>query len=128
MRPKLVVMIVVDQMRGDYVDKFRGQWTGGLKRMVEEGAWFREAAYPYSATETCMAAVYGAEDLSGAVSAGSQIRTALTLNYFPGRSDGLFTVPRPYWLVSGCPTAKRGGSARVTALFTITTSMCPCLC
>ena len=28
-RPKLVVMIVVDQMRGDYVDKFRGQWTGG---------------------------------------------------------------------------------------------------
>ncbi len=51
--PKLVVMIVVDQMRGDYVDKFRGQWTGGLKRMVEEGAWFREAAYPYAATETC---------------------------------------------------------------------------
>ncbi|HYW67151.1 MAG TPA: alkaline phosphatase family protein, partial [Candidatus Dormibacteraeota bacterium] len=50
--PKLVVMIVVDQMRGDYVDKFRGQWTGGLKRLVEEGAWFREAAYPYAATET----------------------------------------------------------------------------
>jgi len=39
-------MIVVDQMRGDYVDKFRGQWTGGLKRLVEEGAWFRDAAYP----------------------------------------------------------------------------------
>jgi len=51
--PKLVVMIVVDQMRGDYVDKFRGQWTGGLKRLVEEGAWFHEAAYPYAATETC---------------------------------------------------------------------------
>jgi len=55
-------MIVVDQMRGDYVDKFRGQWTGGLKRMVEEGAWFREAAYPYAPTETCVAAVYRAED------------------------------------------------------------------
>ncbi|MGB2676599.1 MAG: alkaline phosphatase family protein [Candidatus Acidiferrum sp.] len=53
-RPKLVVMIVVDQMRGDYVDKLRGQWTGGLKRLVEEGAWFREAAYPYAATETCV--------------------------------------------------------------------------
>ncbi|MFI5097171.1 MAG: alkaline phosphatase family protein [Candidatus Acidiferrales bacterium] len=52
--PKLVVMIVVDQMRGDYVDKFRGQWTGGLKRLLEEGAWFREAAYPYAATETCV--------------------------------------------------------------------------
>ncbi len=53
-RPKLVVMLVVDQMRGDYVDKFKGQWTGGLKRLVEEGAWFRDAAYPYAATETCV--------------------------------------------------------------------------
>ena len=52
--PKLVVMIVVDQMRADYVDKFRGQWTDGLKRLVEQGAWFREAAYPYAATETCV--------------------------------------------------------------------------
>src|SRR6516225_3210138 len=53
-RPKLVVMLVVDQMRADYVDKFQGQWTGGLKRLVEEGAWFRDAAYPYAATETCV--------------------------------------------------------------------------
>jgi predicted AlkP superfamily pyrophosphatase or phosphodiesterase len=53
-RPKLVVLLVVDQMRGDYVDKFREQWTGGLKRLVEEGAWFRDAAYPYAATETCV--------------------------------------------------------------------------
>src|SRR6266852_5405335 len=52
-RPKLVVLLIVDQMRADYVDKFRGQWTGGLKRLVEEGAWFRDAAYPYAATETC---------------------------------------------------------------------------
>jgi predicted AlkP superfamily pyrophosphatase or phosphodiesterase len=52
-RPKLIVMLVVDQMRGDYVDKFQGQWTGGLKRLVSEGAWFRTAAYPYAATETC---------------------------------------------------------------------------
>jgi predicted AlkP superfamily pyrophosphatase or phosphodiesterase len=53
-RPKLVVMIVVDQMRGDYVDKFLGQWSGGLRRLVREGAWFRDAAYPYAATETCV--------------------------------------------------------------------------
>jgi predicted AlkP superfamily pyrophosphatase or phosphodiesterase len=53
-RPKLVVVIVVDQMRADYVDKFLGQWSGGLKRLVNEGAWFRTAAYPYAATETCV--------------------------------------------------------------------------
>jgi len=53
-RPKLVVLIVVDQMRGDYVDRFRHQWSAGLKRLVDEGAWFHEAAYPYAATETCV--------------------------------------------------------------------------
>ena len=53
-RPKLVVVIVVDQMRADYIEKFRGQWTSGLKRLVEQAAWFREAAYPYAATETCV--------------------------------------------------------------------------
>ena len=53
-KPRLVVMIVVDQFRADYVEKFRGQWSGGLKRLVDEGAWFRAAAYPYAATETCV--------------------------------------------------------------------------
>jgi predicted AlkP superfamily pyrophosphatase or phosphodiesterase len=53
-KPKLVVILVVDQMRGDYVDKFQQQWTGGLKRLVDEGAWFHEAAYNYAATETCV--------------------------------------------------------------------------
>ena len=28
-------------------------WTGGLKRMVTQGAWFRRAAYPYLTTVTC---------------------------------------------------------------------------
>jgi len=53
-RPTLVVVIVVDQMRADYVDKFRNQWSGGLKRLVDEGAWFRSAAYPYATTQTCV--------------------------------------------------------------------------
>ena len=53
-RPKLVVVLVVDQMRADYVDKFRQQWTRGLRRLVERGAWFRQAAYPYLNTHTCV--------------------------------------------------------------------------
>lgn len=52
-RPKLVVLLSVDQMRGDYIDKFRHQWTKGLHRMVTEGAWFRDANYPYFTTVTC---------------------------------------------------------------------------
>jgi len=51
--PKLVVVLVVDQMRADYVERFKGDWTGGLKRLVTEGAWFTRAAYPYLLTITC---------------------------------------------------------------------------
>jgi predicted AlkP superfamily pyrophosphatase or phosphodiesterase len=50
---KLAVLIVVDQMRADYVNRFRADWSGGLKRMVADGAWFSRAAYPYLATLTC---------------------------------------------------------------------------
>ena len=51
--PKLAVIIVVDQMRADYVDRFNAEWTGGLKRMAAQGAWFQQAAYPYLTTVTC---------------------------------------------------------------------------
>ena len=51
--PKLVVVLVVDQMRADYIDKFQHQWTAGLHRLVTEGAWYRLAAYPYLNTWTC---------------------------------------------------------------------------
>ena len=52
-KPKLVVLISVDQMRGDYIDRFRHQWSKGLHRLVSEGAWFRQADYPYYTTVTC---------------------------------------------------------------------------
>ena len=52
-RPRLIVVLAVDQMRGDYVEDYRGQWTGGLRRLVDKGAWFRRAAYPYLNTVTC---------------------------------------------------------------------------
>ena len=50
---KLVVLVVVDQMRADYIDRFRGDWSSGLRRLVDRGAWFTRAAYPYLTTVTC---------------------------------------------------------------------------
>jgi predicted AlkP superfamily pyrophosphatase or phosphodiesterase len=47
------VVLVVDQMRADYVERFRGDWTAGLQRLVTDGAWFSNAAYPYLGTYTC---------------------------------------------------------------------------
>ncbi len=53
-RPKLVVLLVVDQFRADYVTRFSGDWTGGLRRLMDEGAAFTQAAFPYMATLTCV--------------------------------------------------------------------------
>ncbi|HSL21888.1 MAG TPA: alkaline phosphatase family protein [Vicinamibacterales bacterium] len=52
-RPKLIVVLVIDQMRTDFIDRYGQQWTGGLKRLLREGAWYRNAAYPYLNTVTC---------------------------------------------------------------------------
>ena len=51
--PKLLVTIVVDQMRFDYIERYGRTWTGGLKRLVTEGAVFERAMYPYLNTVTC---------------------------------------------------------------------------
>lgn len=51
--PRLVVLLVVDQMRADYVDRFKQDWTGGLHRLLTQGAYFSNAAYPFLGTYTC---------------------------------------------------------------------------
>lgn len=51
--PKAMVLIVVDQFRADYIDRYSHQWSHGLHRLVTEGAWFRQAYYPYFNTVTC---------------------------------------------------------------------------
>ncbi|MFI5178904.1 MAG: alkaline phosphatase family protein [Vicinamibacterales bacterium] len=51
--PRLVVLLVVDQFRGDYPEMYGRQWTRGLARIFSDGAVFTHAAYPYSNTVTC---------------------------------------------------------------------------
>lgn len=53
MAPSLYVIISVDQMRGDYVMRYGHQWTKGLRRLVDQGARFTRAVYPYFNTVTC---------------------------------------------------------------------------
>jgi len=52
-RPKLLVILTVDQMRADYVDRYGHTWTKGLNRLVGNGARFTNAAFPYLNTVTC---------------------------------------------------------------------------
>jgi arylsulfatase A-like enzyme len=51
-RPTLVVFITVDQMRADYLDRWKAQLTGGLKRFSEQGAVFTNAFHDHANTET----------------------------------------------------------------------------
>ncbi len=51
-RPTLVVMIMIDQLRGDYLDRFRPTLTGGLARLVREGAVFMNGFHDHANTET----------------------------------------------------------------------------
>jgi len=52
-RPRLLILLVVDQFRADYIERYGAHWSGGLKRLVQEGASFPRAAYPYLSTVTC---------------------------------------------------------------------------
>jgi hypothetical protein len=51
--PKLVVLVVFDQMRGDYLKKWQPLFCdGGFKRLQSDGAWFTNCHYPYAYTFT----------------------------------------------------------------------------
>src|SRR5688500_16061440 len=49
--PSLIVLVTVDQLRGDYIDRFRPQLMGGLARFAR-GAWFTNAHHDHAITET----------------------------------------------------------------------------
>jgi predicted AlkP superfamily pyrophosphatase or phosphodiesterase len=51
-RPRLVLFVSVDQMWFDYLDRFAPHYTGGLKRLREEGAVFTRALYRHANSET----------------------------------------------------------------------------
>jgi arylsulfatase A-like enzyme len=53
-KPSLVVVISVDQMRNDYLDRFRSWFArDGFNRFLERGARFPEARHRHATTVTC---------------------------------------------------------------------------
>jgi predicted AlkP superfamily pyrophosphatase or phosphodiesterase len=68
--PKLVVAIVIDQFRYDYLTKFHSEYTGGFKRFFDHGAVFTNAHFEHVPTVT---AVGHSTFLSGATPAMSGI-------------------------------------------------------
>ncbi len=50
--PTLVVQLTVDQLRPDYLERFAPQLTGGLARLMRNGARFTQAFHDHATTET----------------------------------------------------------------------------
>lgn len=51
-RPKLVIFISIDQMKAEYLEWYRAEFTGGFKRMLAEGTQFTNADLNYAPSET----------------------------------------------------------------------------
>jgi arylsulfatase A-like enzyme len=52
-RPKLIVVVVIDQFRGDYLNRDRDKFKGrGFKLFMDQGAWFTDCYYDYANTKT----------------------------------------------------------------------------
>src|SRR5271170_3940383 len=52
-RPKLVVVIVIDQFRGDYLERYRDQLgDAGFRVFLDRGAYFTDCNYDYANTRT----------------------------------------------------------------------------
>src|SRR6202030_674915 len=52
--PKLVLAIVIDQFRYDYLLRFRADYHSGLARLLDKGAVFTDAHYLHAATVTAV--------------------------------------------------------------------------
>ncbi|MFQ5674364.1 MAG: alkaline phosphatase family protein [bacterium] len=52
MRPRLIVVVVVDQMRADHLTRFASLFKYGFKRLLERGTVFENAYHDHARTET----------------------------------------------------------------------------
>jgi len=51
--PKLIVVIVIDQFRGDYIERYRDRFgDSGFRLLVDHGAYFPNCNYNYANTRT----------------------------------------------------------------------------
>src|SRR5580698_10404910 len=51
--PKLVIILVVDQFRADYLDRYRADLKGrGFRLFIDHGAYFNDCYFDYANTKT----------------------------------------------------------------------------
>src|SRR4051794_18141352 len=113
-KPKLVLGIVVDQFRYDYLLRFRSEYTAGLKRLLDQGAVFDDAHYIHFPTVT---AVGHSTFMSGALPSASGI----VGNEWFDRTSGktVTSVSDPATKLLGADPASEGSSPRRLLVSTV---------
>jgi predicted AlkP superfamily pyrophosphatase or phosphodiesterase len=106
-KPKLIVAIVVDQFRYDYLLRFRNDYTAGFKRLLEQGAVFDDAHHIHYPTVT---AVGHSTFLSGATPSFSGIIANDWYDRETGRN--VTSVSDPKTKLLGADTDAAGSSPR----------------
>ncbi|HVZ85220.1 MAG TPA: alkaline phosphatase family protein [Terracidiphilus sp.] len=52
-KPKLIVIVIIDQFRGDYLNRDHAEFKGhGFRLFTDEGAWFTDCYFDYANTKT----------------------------------------------------------------------------
>ena len=52
-KPKLIVIVVIDQFRGDYLNRDHAEFKGrGFRLFTDDGAWFTDCYFDYANTKT----------------------------------------------------------------------------
>jgi predicted AlkP superfamily pyrophosphatase or phosphodiesterase len=107
-KPKLVLVLVVDQFRYDYLDRFGDLFgSGGFKRLMSDGALFTNANYDYVPTFTACghAAIF-----SGSVPAQNGIVGNQFFDREAGRTRVMVSDDTAH-LVTPAGPSNRGGAA-----------------
>ena len=113
-KPKIVVAIVIDQFRYDYLLRFRGDYHAGLDRLLSHGAVFTDAHYPQATTVT---AVGHSTFLTGAPPAFSGI---INNEWYDRESGGtVSSVSDPRTFLVGATGAHPGSSPRRLLVSTV---------
>ena len=106
-KPKLVVVVVVDQFRYDYLTRFRQDYHSGLDRLLSQGADFTNAFYAQTPTVT---AVGHSIMLSGAMPSAS----GMVGNSWYDRGEGKVVTSVCDWSVQVVGAAQPAQGARCT--------------
>lgn len=107
--PKLVIVLVLDQFRGDYLERYRDDFKGnGLRLFMDQGAYFPNCYFDYANTET---APGHSTIATGAYTDGHGISSNQWWDLARNPNRPITSVEDPRYQLVGLPNGQTGEGA-----------------